>query len=48
VLGDIPEQTDARILVDFRNSDDAGVYVWDGGSALVQTVDFVTPIVDDP
>jgi selenide, water dikinase len=34
--------------VDFRTSDDAGVYVWDGGPALVQTVDFFTPIVDDP
>jgi selenide,water dikinase len=34
--------------VDFRSSDDAGVYRWDGGSALVQTVDFFTPIVDDP
>jgi selenide, water dikinase len=34
--------------VDFRTSDDAGVYVWEGGPALVQTVDFFTPIVDDP
>jgi selenide, water dikinase len=34
--------------VDYRTSDDAGVYRWDGGSALVQTVDFFTPIVDDP
>jgi selenide,water dikinase len=34
--------------VDFRTHDDAGVYVWDGGPALVQTVDFFTPIVDDP
>ena len=34
--------------MDFRTSDDAGVYVWDGGPALVQTVDFFTPIVDDP
>ncbi len=34
--------------MDFRTSDDAGVFVWDGGSALVQTVDFFTPIVDDP
>jgi selenide,water dikinase len=48
VLSDIPPQTDPRILVDFRNADDAGVYTWDGGSALVQTVDFFTPIVDDP
>jgi selenide, water dikinase len=48
VLGDIPEQQDSRILVDFRTADDAGVYRWPGGPALVQTVDFFTPIVDDP
>jgi len=30
------------------NSDDAGVYLWESGPALVQTVDFFTPIVDDP
>jgi selenide,water dikinase len=41
------EQND-RVLVDFRTSDDAGVYKWDEGRALVQTVDFFTPIVDDP
>ena len=40
--------TDDRVLVDFRTSDDAGVYRWEGGPALVQTVDFFTPIVDDP
>jgi selenide, water dikinase len=34
--------------VDFRTSDDAGVYRWDDKSALVQTVDFFTPVVDDP
>ena len=39
---------DPRVLVDFRTADDAGVYRWDGGPALVQTVDFFTPIVDDP
>jgi selenide,water dikinase len=41
-------QPDDRILVDFRTSDDAGVYRWDEDRALVQTVDFFTPIVDDP
>lgn len=41
-------QTDPRILVDYRTADDAGVYAWEGGPALVQTVDFFTPIVDDP
>jgi selenide,water dikinase len=39
---------DPRVLVDFRTADDAGVYRWPGGPALVQTVDFFTPIVDDP
>jgi selenide,water dikinase len=35
-------------MIDFRTADDAGVYLWPDGSALVQTVDFFTPIVDDP
>jgi selenide, water dikinase len=48
VLSDIPPQTDPRVLVDFRTADDAGVYAWESGPALVQTVDFFTPIVDDP
>jgi selenide, water dikinase len=48
VLSDLPPQTDPRVLIDFRTSDDAGVYAWEGGPALVQTVDFFTPIVDDP
>jgi selenide,water dikinase len=48
VLSDIPAPTDDRVLIDFRTSDDAGVYRWEGGPALVQTVDFFTPIVDDP
>ena len=47
-MSDIPIQTDPRILVDFRTADDAGVYAWESGPALVQTVDFFTPIVDDP
>jgi selenide,water dikinase len=48
VLSAIPRQTDPRVLIDFRTSDDAGVYAWESGPALVQTVDFFTPIVDDP
>jgi selenide,water dikinase len=39
---------DDRVLIDYRTSDDAGVYRLDGDRALVQTVDFFTPIVDDP
>ncbi len=48
MLSDIPAQIDDRVLLDFRTADDAGVYRWEGGPALVQTVDFFTPIVDDP
>ena len=48
MLSDIPAQIDDRVLIDFRTADDAGVYRWEGGPALVQTVDFFTPIVDDP
>jgi selenide, water dikinase len=39
---------DDRVLVDYRTADDAGVYKLDEARALVQTVDFFTPIVDDP
>jgi selenide,water dikinase len=48
VLSDLPVSDDPRVLVDYRTADDAGVYRWEGGPALVQTVDFFTPIVDDP
>jgi selenide,water dikinase len=48
VLSAIPLSADDRVLVDFRTGDDAGVYRWESGPALVQTVDFFTPIVDDP
>jgi len=36
------------VLVGFGTKDDAGVYLLGDGLALVQTVDFFTPIVDDP
>ena len=48
MLSAIPIAANDRVLVDFRTADDAGVYRWEGGPALVQTVDFFTPIVDDP
>lgn len=37
-----------RVLVGFETSDDAGVYKLSEDCALIQTVDFFTPIVDDP
>jgi selenide,water dikinase len=48
VLGGLPVSSDERVLVDYRTSDDAGVYRIDERRALVQTVDFFTPVVDDP
>jgi len=39
---------DRRVLVDASTLDDAGVFAWGRGEALVQTVDFFTPVVDDP
>jgi selenide,water dikinase len=48
VLSGITLPHDDRVLVDFRTADDAGVYRLDDRTALVQTVDFFTPIVDDP
>lgn len=48
MLSDLPVPTDPRVLVDYRDADDAGVFVVSDHLALVQTVDFFTPIVDDP
>src|SRR5436309_12800530 len=48
VLRKLPRQTDPNVLVGFDTNDDAGVYLLGDGLALVQTVDFFTPIVDDP
>src|ERR1700681_4922036 len=48
VLAKLPKQTDANVLVGFDTADDAGVYQLTPELALVQTVDFFTPIVDDP
>ncbi len=48
VLGKLPRQHDPNVLVGFDHADDAGVYKIAPDLALVQTVDFFTPIVDDP
>lgn len=48
ILKDIPETVNPDVLVDTRHSDDAAVYRINDTTALVQTVDFFTPIVDDP
>jgi len=48
VLRHIPVAADPRVLVDASNRDDAAVFRLSDDRALVATVDFFTPIVDDP
>ena len=48
VLPQLPILLDRNVLVSSKTFDDAGVYRLDRHRALVQTVDFFTPIVDDP
>jgi selenium donor protein len=48
VLREIPKPEHGDILVDARDSDDATVWKLDDETAWVQSVDFFTPVVDDP
>ena len=48
MLGKLARQHDPNVLVGFDHADDAGVYLIGPEQALVQTVDFFTPVVDDP
>ena len=48
LLANLTDPTDPNILVGHQNSDDAAVYRLNEETAIVQTVDFFTPIVDDP
>lgn len=44
----MPQRTDARVLVGTETHDDAGVYQLTDELAIVQTIDFFPPVVDDP
>lgn len=48
ILRAIPRSDDPHVLVGFDHNDDAGVYQLTPELAIVQTVDFFTPMVDDP
>jgi selenide,water dikinase len=48
VLRQLPKITDPNLLVGVNAGDDAAVYRMDGELALIQTLDFFPPIVDDP
>jgi selenide,water dikinase len=47
-MRDLPLIQDPNLLTGFEHADDAGVYKLSADLALVQTVDFFTPTVDDP
>jgi selenide,water dikinase len=48
VLRRVPRTTDPRALVGHETHDDAAVYQLSAAEAIVETVDFFTPVVDDP
>lgn len=48
VLCHLPKTYDEKLLVGIDTSDDAAVYKIDDNTAIIQTIDFFTPIVDDP
>jgi len=48
VLSKLPKQNTENVIVGFENADDAGVFRLTDDLALVQTVDFFTPVADDP
>lgn len=48
VLSKLPRQSSENVIVGFENSDDAGVFRLSDDTALVQTLDFFTPVADDP
>lgn len=48
MLNGLPRFRDANLLVGFDDRDDATAYRLPSGEVLVQTVDFFTPVVDDP
>ncbi len=48
VLSKLPKQNSENLIVGFDTSDDAGVFRLNNKMALVQTVDFFTPVADEP
>lgn len=48
MLRQLPKPTDPNVIVGIDTADDAGVYKLSDEVALIQTVDFFTPMVDDP
>lgn len=48
MLSKLDKVKDERVLIGYDTADDAGVYLFDNGICVIQTVDFFAPVVDDP
>ena len=48
VLSKLPLQSNENVIVGYDTADDAGVFRLSDDTALVQTLDFFTPVADDP
>jgi len=48
VLSKLPKQSSENVIVGYDTADDAGVFRLSDDTALVQTLDFFTPVADDP
>jgi selenide,water dikinase len=48
ILGKLPKMEDKNLIVGIETSDDAAVYKLNDEMAVIQTLDFFTPVVDDP
>ena len=48
LLDKLKQEQNPNVLVGFDTSDDAGIYLINQAQAIVSTVDFITPPVDDP
>ncbi len=48
VLSKLPKQNNENVIVGFENADDAGVFRLNDDTLLVQTLDFFTPVADQP
>lgn len=48
ILGKLPKMEDKNLIVGIETSDDAAVYKMNDETAIIQTLDFFTPVVDDP
>ena len=47
-MRDLPKTVDERLIVGLDTADDAAVYKINEDLAIIQTLDFFTPVVDDP